>query len=286
MKEAVKDFAIIGAAGYIAPRHLKAIKDTGNNLIAALDPNDSVGILDKYFPDAKFFNKFEQFDDYIHKCKVDYISVCSPNHLHNAHVRAALLAGVNVICEKPLVLNSHELDAIKSLERGKRVFNILQLRLHPLLTALKERLTKEKHNVTLRYITPRGDWYRSSWKSNPRLSGGLVTNIGIHIFDLLIWLFGDVKKIEIDAVDEFGAVGKLELSNASVGWFLSTNGKCVHRSIKIDGDEIDFSQGFADLHTESYRRILAGDGFGIEDVRPSIVLVENIRRVNDQSRKD
>ncbi|MBL7996084.1 Gfo/Idh/MocA family oxidoreductase [bacterium] len=298
----MKNFAITGVAGYIAPRHLKAIKDTGNTLIAAMDPHDSVGLLDRYFPDASFFTEFERFDRHIEKLKRDseakrihYLSVCSPNNLHDAHIRLALRTGSNVICEKPLVLNPWNLDALEDLEneyRDCKVYTVLQLRLHPSLMELKSKIESrkkgKKYDVVLTYVTARGVWYDYSWKSVIDKSGGISTNIGIHFFDMLIWLFGDVEKSEVHLSDKRRMSGALELRNADVSWFLSTektdlpadlvsSGATTYRSIKFDGEEIQFSDGFTDLHTRIYEETLAGRGFGILDCRPSIELVYGIR---------
>lgn len=298
----MKNFAITGVAGYIAPKHLKAIKDTGNTLIAAMDPHDSVGLLDSYFPDAGFFTEFERFDRHLEKLKrgpqahkVHYLSVCSPNNLHDAHIRLALRTGANVICEKPLVLNPWNLDALEELEKeysGCKVYTVLQLRLHPALIALKKKIESQKkakkHVVELTYITSRGVWYDYSWKSVMEKSGGISTNIGIHFFDMLIWLFGKAEKSEVHLNDKRRMSGALELRHADVTWFLSTkktdlppdvvrNGAATYRSIRLDGEEIQFNDGFADLHTKLYEETLAGKGFGITDSRPSIELVYGIR---------
>ena len=300
----MKNFAITGVAGYIAPRHLQAIKETGNQIVAAVDPHDSVGILDKYFPDVSFFTEFERFDRHLEKLrrdrslqKVDYLAICSPNNLHDAHIRLALRVGANAICEKPLVLNPWNLDALQELEAesSARVFTILQLRLHPALRELKEQLSKEqpkrKHDVVLTYITPRGLWYYYSWKGTLEKSGGIATNIGIHFFDLLMWLFGDVQSNIIHLKEDKRMSGFFELKNANVKWFLSTDysdlpevinkiGASTFRSITVDGKEIQFSQGFTDLHTRIYEETLDGKGFGIEDARPSITLVHKLRTLS------
>ena len=297
----MKNFAITGVAGYIAPRHLQAIKDTGNKLVAAVDPNDSVGILDKYFPDVSFFTEFERFDRHLEKLrreknqeKVDYLTICSPNNLHDAHIRLALRVGANAICEKPLVLNPWNLDALQELEQetSAKVFTVLQLRVHPALVALKEKLEKEnkknKHEVVLTYITSRGLWYYFSWKGMVEKSGGIATNIGIHFFDFLMWLFGDAQLSILHIKEDKRMSGFIELSNANVKWFLSTDksdlpnealvkGLPTYRSITVDGEEIQFSEGFTDLHTKVYEETLNGKGFGIEDARPSIVLVRKLR---------
>lgn len=297
----MKNFAITGVAGYIAPRHLQAIKDTGNQLVAAVDPNDSVGILDKYFPDVSFFTEFERFDRHLEKLrregsnhKIDYLSICSPNNLHDAHIRLALRLEANAICEKPLVLNPWNLDALQELERESpvRVYTVLQLRVHPALVRLKEKLSKEKskqkHEVVLSYITSRGLWYYFSWKGMIEKSGGIGTNIGIHFFDLLMWLFGDAQSSVLHLSDPKRMSGFIELQNANVKWYLSTNrndlpkeavdkGVPTFRSITVDGEEIQFSEGFTDLHTLVYKEILNGRGFGIDDTRPSITLAQKLR---------
>lgn len=299
----MKNFAITGVAGYIAPRHLESIKDTGNRLVAAVDPHDSVGILDSYFPDTSFFTEFERFDRHLEMLRrankgnqVHYISICSPNHLHDAHIRLALRIGADAICEKPLVLNPWNLDRLQELEEdfNAKIFTVLQLRLHPTLLKIKQELdgkiVKTKHTVKLRYITTRGKWYRYSWKGDSERSGGIVTNIGIHFFDLLIWLFGNVQENIVYLRKEEKAAGYLELEKANVDWFLSidrydlhdvdeTNGRRTHRSITIDGKELEFSSGFTNLHTRIYDGILSGYGFGIEDARTSIELVYNIRNI-------
>lgn len=296
-----KNFAIIGVGGYIAPRHLKAIKDTGNNLVAALDINDSVGILDRFFPDVPFFTEFERFDRHVEKLRrqgddnrVDYVTVCSPNYLHDAHIRFALRIGADAICEKPLVLNPWNLDALQELENesSRKVNTILQLRVHPSLVALKEKLAREsagrKHDVTLTYITSRGPWYMNSWKGNLERSGGVATNIGIHFFDLLIWLFGGVQTNEVHYANSAKTGGQIELEHARVKWFLSIDrndlpdsavecGLSTFRSITVDGSEVEFSEGFTDLHTVVYKETLAGRGFGIDDARQSIELAHDIR---------
>src|SRR6185312_8719684 len=295
----MKNFALIGAAGYIAPRHMKAIKDTGNKLIAALDKNDSVGILDSYFPEADFFTEFERFDRHIEKqkrkgIKTDFVSVCSPNYLHDSHIRFGLRVGANVICEKPVVLNPWNIDALEEIEKetGNQIFTILQLRLHPAIIALKEKVDLEKKEkkylIDLDYITSRGHWYFSSWKGDIQKSGGIATNIGIHFFDMLIWIFGDVKENSVIKHSKDTAAGILELENASVNWKLSIDanqlpenvklaGKRTHRSLNIDGKSFEFSDGFTELHTKSYAEILAGNGFPISETRKAIELVHNIR---------
>lgn len=296
----MKNFAITGVAGFIAPRHLKAIKETGNNLLAAVDPNDSVGVLDKYFFETRYFKEFERFDRHVEKLRrksdeerVHYVSVCAPNYLHDAHIRFALRIGADVICEKPLVINPWNIEPLLELEEEykRKIFTVLQLRVHPALISLKNKLTnegKKKHEVTLTYVTSRGNWYLNSWKGDGARSGGLVTNIGIHFFDLLMWLFGRPEGFEVHQADQTKIAGYLELEHASVKWFLSIDrhnlpfeyipgGPTTFRSIQIDGAEVEFSEGFTDLHTVLYKEILEGRGFGVEDTRPSIVLVHAIR---------
>lgn len=297
----MKNFALIGAAGYVAPRHMKAIKETGNNLVAALDKHDNVGVLDSYFPNADFFTEFERFDRHIDKLKrkgqhLDYVSICSPNYLHDSHIRFALKHGADAICEKPLVLNPWNVDALQEIEKetGKKIYTILQLRLHPAIIALREKIRngpKDKiYDVNLRYITSRGNWYHISWKGEQAKSGGIATNIGIHFFDMLIWIFGAVKKNEVKAHEEDHAEGYLELERARVNWFLSINydhipesvkkaGKRTYRTLTIENEELEFSEGFTDLHTVSYQEILKGNGFGIADARASIELVHSIRKI-------
>jgi len=296
-----KNFAVTGVGGYIAPRHLRAIRDTGNRLCVALDPNDSVGLLDQFSFDVSFFTEFERFDRHIEKLRrgdpanrIHYVSICAPNHLHDAHIRFALRVGADAICEKPLVLNPWNCDALQELEEefGRRGYSILQLRVHPTLAALKQRFAAEprerKHDVRLTYVTSRGKWYFVSWKGNIERSGGLATNIGIHFFDLLIWLFGPVVLSDVHLATPTCTAGHLELERARVTWFLSVDrhdlppaaasaGKTTFRSITIDGQEIEFSDGFTDLHTKVYEETLAGRGFGIDDVRPSIQLAHDIR---------
>ena len=297
----VYNFALIGASGYIAPRHMRAIKETGQNLIAAVDKNDSVGIIDTYFPDASFFTEFERFDRHSEmlrrageEFRIHYVSICSPNYLHDAHIRFALREGANAICEKPLVLNPWNAEALHIIESetGKKVNTVLQLRYHPSIVELKKKIdgskNKKKHEIELTYITPRGKWYNFSWKGNILKSGGVATNIGIHFFDMLIWIFGGVIDNVLYLSEYNKAAGLLELENASVKWFLSIDrndlpghllsGKPVtYRSIKVDGKEIEFSQGFADLHTVTYREILKGNGYGILDALPSIEVAYKIR---------
>ena len=298
----MKDFALIGAAGYIAPRHLKAIKNTGNNLSAAIDPFDSVGIMDSYFPNADFFVEFERFDRHIEKLKrknrpIDYVSVCSPNYLHDSHIRFGLRNNADVICEKPIVLNPWNIEALQEIEKetGKHIFSILQLRLHPSIIALREMVLsgpKDKvYEVDLTYITSRGHWYYTSWKGNVSKSGGIATNIGVHFYDMLTWVFGGVKKNIVHIHTHDRAAGYLDLEKARVRWFLSINedtipeeiraqGKRTFRSIKIEGGELEFSDGFADLHTNSYEKILSGEGFHIGETLAAIEIVHDIRHAN------
>lgn len=296
------NFAITGVAGYVAPRHLKAIKDTNNNLLAAVDPHDSVGIMDRYFPNASFFTEFERFDRHLEKLRrtttdecVHFLSICSPNHLHDAHIRLALRIGANAICEKPLVINPWNLDALEELEAETNcsIYTVLQLRVHPALIRLKKNVqTKYKNRkakVILTYITSRGLWYNYSWKGDKEKSGGIAVNIGIHFFDLLIWLFGGVENNIVHLYGNDRAAGFLELSKADVQWFLSidkkdlppgiSSGETTFRSIEVDGEEVNFSSGFTDLHTRVYEETLAGKGFGIKEARPSIKLVHDIRTV-------
>ena len=295
----MKRFALIGGAGYVAPRHMRAIKDTGNELTGVLDPNDSVGVIDSYFPEAHFFTEFERFDRHVDKKKrqgdaIDYVSICSPNYLHDAHIRFAMRNGADAICEKPLVLNPWNLDGLAEMEKdtGFHVYNILQLRLHPALIELKERIASEpsdkKHEIDLSYITSRGKWYFISWKGNEEKSGGIASNIGIHFFDMLIWIFGKVQMNVVHVFEPHKAAGYLELENARVRWFLSVDestlpgdvraaGQRTYRSITVDGEEVEFSKGFTDLHTVSYQEIIAGRGFGLDEARPSIETVYAIR---------
>ena len=299
----MKNFALIGAAGYIAPKHLKAIKDTGNNLLAALDKNDSVGVMDSYFPDADFFVEFERFDRHIEKLKreknisLDYVSICTPNYLHDSHIRMALRSGANAICEKPLVLNPWNLDALLAIEKetGNRVYTILQLRMHPSIIELKERIAngpKDKiYEVDLTYLTSRGNWYYTSWKGDVSKSGGIASNIGVHFYDMLSWIFGDVQENKVHLQSHDRAAGYLQFEKARVKWFLSIDydtlpeevkekGQRTYRSITIDGKELEFSGGFTELHTTSYEAILAGNGFGLEDARTSIEIVHAIRNAS------
>ena len=295
----MKNFALIGAAGYIAPRHLQAIKDTGNNLIAALDKFDSVGILDSYFPEADFFVEFERFDRHLEKLKrqnikIDYVSVCSPNYLHDSHIRFGLRHGADVICEKPLVLNPWNVDALGEIEKetGKKIYTILQLRLHPKVIALREMVANspknKKFDVDLKYITSRGHWYQISWKGDVNKSGGIATNIGVHFFDMLTWVFGAVSENNVDYHQANKAAGFLELERANVRWQLSIDendvpaedraaGKRTFRSTLIDGQTFEFSDGFTDLHTICYQNILDGKGFGLMESKKAIEIVHQIR---------
>lgn len=296
----MKNFALIGASGYIAPRHMKAIKETGNNLVAAMDNFDSVGIIDSYFPNADFFVEFERFDRHISKLqfekkvKLNYLSVCTPNYLHDSHIRFGLRENADVICEKPLVLNPWNIDALSKVEKqsGNKIYNILQLRLHPTIINLKEKVSNDSsdkiYDIDLTYLTSRGNWYYTSWKGDSDKSGGIATNIGVHFFDMLSWIFGNVKKNFIHVHTHDRASGSLEFERARVRWFLSINedllpdkikekGQRTYRSIKIENEELEFSEGFTDLHTKSYRHILNGNGYGIEDSRQAIEIVHQIR---------
>jgi UDP-N-acetyl-2-amino-2-deoxyglucuronate dehydrogenase len=294
------NFALIGAAGYIAPRHMQAIHDTGNNLISAVDPHDNVGRLDSFFPDCRFFTEIERFDRHLEKLRrgpeenrVQYVSVCSPNYLHDAHVRLALRVKANAICEKPLVISPWNLDALEELEAesGCRVYTVLQLRLIPALVELKQKLESQSHqdraDVCLTYVTRRGAWYQTSWKGSQEKSGGVAMNIGIHFFDLLTWLFGPMDRSEVHLKSPQKMSGLLELQNARVRWFLSTDcedlpektrkaGKAAFRSLTYDGQEIEFSEGFTDLHTRVYKEVLAGNGYGVRDARAGVELVHQI----------
>jgi UDP-N-acetyl-2-amino-2-deoxyglucuronate dehydrogenase len=304
----MKKFALTGTAGYIAPRHLKAIKETENLLVASFDPHDSVGVLDQFFPHADYFNEYERFERHLVKLsqhnnsKIDYLSVCSPNYLHDSQIRLGLNLGADVICEKPIVLNPQNLDSLEELERksGIKVYTVMQLRYHHSIIEIKEKLktfTNKKHEVELTYIASRGNWYHYSWKGEVEKSGGIATNIGIHLFDLLIWLFGEVQKSEVYLSDNKKMSGSLELKGANVRWFLSIDendlpseikslNKTTYRSIKIDGNEIEFSEGFTELHTKVYQEILKGNGMGILDARPSIEAVYNIRFSKISAKKD
>lgn len=296
-----KNFVITGVAGFVAPRHLEAIRATGNRLVAAVDPHDAVGVLDRYAFEVRFFTEIERFDRHLEKLRrgpedqrVHYLSICSPNYLHDAHIRMALRVGADAICEKPLVINPWNLDALQELERetGRRVNTILQLRLHAALRKLRERVEtsdpSHRYRVNLTYMTSRGRWYQVSWKGNLERSGGLATNIGIHFFDMLLWLFGPLRRVQVHVRDEWRTSGILELERADVTWAMSADPsdlpfeavagkKTTFRSITVDGEEIEFSEGFTELHTRSYEEILAGRGFGIEDARPSIELAQKVR---------
>ena len=283
----------------MAPRHMRAVKDTGNDLVAVLDPKDSVGVIDSYFPEADFFTEFERFDRYVDKKRrkgdaIDYVSICSPNYLHDAHIRFALRNGADAICEKPLVLNPWNIDALEEVQadNGSKVYNILQLRLHPALIELKQKIEEnkagKKHEIDLTYITSRGRWYFISWKGDESKSGGIASNIGIHFFDMLIWIFGKVQMNIVHLFEPNRAAGFLELENARVRWFLSVDekslpndvrasGQRTYRSITVDGEEIEFSKGFTDLHTLSYQEIVAGNGFGLGEARASVETAYAIR---------
>jgi len=303
-KKEGRNFALIGAAGYIAPRHMKAILDTGNNLIAALDPSDSVGILDSFAHDIAFFTEFERFDRHAEKLRrqgeesqIHFVSICSPNYLHDSHIRFALRIGANAICEKPLVINPWNLDALSVIEEEseKSIYTVLQLRYHPAIMSLKDKVEKapgqRKFDIDLAYITSRGRWYMSSWKGDIEKSGGVCSNIGIHFFDMLLWIFGPVQSYEVHFSSNRRVAGYLGLEKANVRWFLSLDrddlpwgyldaGKTVHRSLQINGEEFEFSDGFADLHTTVYEQMLSGNGFGIADARSSIDLVYNLRNAS------
>lgn len=292
-------FGLIGAAGFVAPRHMKAIKEVGADLVAAVDKHDCVGVMDSYFSDASFFTEFERFDRHVDKLKrkgggLNYVSVCTPNYLHDAHIRFGLRSGADVICEKPLVLNPWNIDGLEEIEKetGNKVFNILQLRHHPAIIALRDKVAKEyqgkKYEVDLAYFTSRGKWYMQSWKGELEKSGGIATNIGVHFYDMLTWVFGDVQQSVVHLHEKDCAAGYMELEKARVRWFLSINydkipeevkaqGKRTFRSITMNGEEIEFSEGFTDLHTVSYRSVLDGRGFGLEEARKSIELVHGIR---------
>lgn len=290
----MKRFAIIGSAGFVAERHIRAIKETGNEVVAAMDPFDVMGRMDAYFPDADFFTTETDLAVFLQKCKnennpIDFVSICSPNFLHYKHIQLALTNGCDVICEKPLVIDKNDFEKLKTLEKktGSKVYTVLQLRYHPAILKLKEEIEKsdkESFQIELTYITSRGKWYEKSWKGDPEKSGGVSANIGIHFFDMLTWIFGRVIKNELRLSEQQKSAGTLTLEKAKVDWFLSidasdlpevaiTAGKRTWRSIKVDGKEVEFSDGFADLHSETYRQILAGNGFGLEDARESIKLV-------------
>jgi len=302
----MKNFALIGAAGYIAPRHLKAIKETGNNLIAALDKSDSVGILDSFFPQADFFTEFERFDRHLEMLRrkepdraVHFVSICSPNYLHDAHCRFALRIGADAICEKPVVLNPWNIDALKEAEKeyGHRIFSVLQLRLHPQIVELKKKIesnsTDRKYDIDLTYITARGRWYYYSWKGSEEKSGGIATNIGVHFFDMLSWIFGPPQRNIVHIKRPDIASGYIELKKARVRWFLSLRfedlpkeaisaGKRSYRCITIDGQPFDFTDGFQDLHTKLYEEVLKGNGFGLDENRNAIQIVYDIRNAKPE----
>jgi len=295
----MKNFILIGAAGYIAPRHMRAIKDTGNNLIAAYDPYDGVGIMDSHFPDAHFFTEFERFDRHVEKLKrkgisIDYVSICSPNYLHDAHIRYGLRIGADVICEKPLVLNPWNVDALIDLEREypNRVYNILQLRHHEAILELKQKIAQgpqdKIYDIDLTYITSRGNWYYTSWKGDANKSGGIASNIGIHFFDMLQWIFGPMESFTVTEKTRDTNAGTLNFKQARVQWYLSINsdnlpeeakvkGLPTYRILSIEGESIEFSKGFTDLHTVSYQKIIEGQGYGLSDARNSIAIVSEIR---------
>ena len=296
-----RNFAMTGVAGFVAARHLKAIHDTGNRLVAAVDPHDAVGVLDRYAFDVRFFTEFERFDRHLEKLKrgpeaerVHFLTVCSPNYLHDSHMRLALRVGADALCEKPLVINPWNLDGLQDLERetGRRIYTVLQLRLHPALAGFREKLKKEpakRHRVQLAYLTARGRWYDVSWKGVEERSGGIVTNIGIHFFDLLVWLFGEVEATKVHLREQKRAAGTMTLKNADVEWYLSAEAadlpftpqpgsKTTFRAITVDGQQLEFSEGFTDLHTRVYEEVLAGRGFGIAEARPSIELSHRIRQ--------
>ena len=295
----MSNFVLIGAAGYVAPRHMRAIRDTGNVLLAALDKNDSVGIIDSYFPEAAFFTEFERFDRHVNKLNrimdmpIEYVSICSPNYLHDSHIRFGLRIGADVICEKPLVLNPWNVEGLQEMEyeSGKKVYTILQLRLHPVLQELKRKVQESNgkiYDVDLTYITSRGNWYYASWKGEKEKSGGIATNIGIHFFDMLSWIFGEVHQNVVHIHTHDRAAGYMELDRARVRWFLSINsdtlpetvkltGARTYRSIKVDGKDVEFSEGFNDLHTLSYQAILEGKGFGLETAAHAVQAAYDIR---------
>lgn len=296
------NFALIGAGGYIAPRHMEAIKSLGHNLVAAVDANDSVGILDRYFPDAKFFTDFERFEAFLEKRnasgaeKVDFISICSPNYLHASHIKAAFRLGANAICEKPLVLTATELDELAAAEKrfDRRLYTVLQLRVHDAIIDLKKKVEasgKSMHEIDLQYFTSRGNWYHESWKGEVKKSGGLSTNIGVHFFDMLTWIFGAAKEATLTQKSATTEAGTLKLERANVKWLLSidrealpeqakVSGKTTYRSLKIDGSEFEFSEGFTELHNRVYKDVLAGKGYGLEHARTAIEIVEKLRGQN------
>lgn len=301
----MKNFALIGASGYIAPRHMKAIKETGNNLVVAMDTYDGIGIMDSNFPQADFFTEFERFSSFVDEFKrygnnIDYMAITTPNYLHDSHIRFALKSGSNAICEKPLVLNPKQIDDLKVAEKesGKKVYTILQLRLHDSIIALKNKISKELeenpnkiYDIDLTYLTSRGKWYFESWKGDESKSGGIASNIGVHFFDMLSWIFGELQENVVYIKNPDVNAGYMKLKNANVRWFLSVNydyipedikatGKTTFRSITVDGEEFEFSEGFTDLHTKSYNDILSGGGFGLDDAKNSIVIVSDIRKMS------
>jgi len=299
MTESPKNFGIIGVAGYIAVRHLHAIKETGNNLLASLDKFDSVGRIDNYFPESDFFVEFERFDRHFDKLKrtgtkIDYVSICSPNYLHDSHIRFALRHQAEAICEKPIVLNPWNIDALQEIENetGRKIYTVLQLRLHPKILELREKIRNgpkgKIYDIDMTYVTSRGNWYSISWKGDIQKSGGVATNIGIHFFDMLSWIFGNTKKNIVHHLEPHKAAGYLDLEHARVRWFLSLDyndipdsakesGRRIYRSITVDGEEIEFSEGFADLHTLTYKEILTGKGFGLKEARQSVEIAYTIR---------
>jgi len=305
MKVEGKNFGLIGAAGYIAPRHMKAIKETGNNLVVALDKYDGIGIMDSHFPQADFFTEFERFENFVDQWhrngnqKIEYVAITSPNYLHASHIGFALRNGAHAICEKPLVLNPNDIDMLQKIEQetGKKVYNILQLRLHDSIIALKEKIAQELksdpdkiYDIDLTYLTSRGKWYFASWKGDESKSGGIASNIGVHFFDMLSWIFGPIEENVAHIKQSDVNAGYMKLKNARVRWFLSvnydyipedvkTNGKTTYRSITVDGEEFEFSEGFTDLHTTSYKHILEGGGFGLQEARNSINIVSEIRKL-------
>lgn len=293
----VKNFALIGAGGYIAPRHMEAIKGLGHNLVAAVDANDSVGILDRHFPDAKFFTDFERFESYVERLnasgskKIDFVSICSPNYLHASHIKAAFRLGANAICEKPLVLTTTEMDELVDAEKryDRKVYTVLQLRVHDAIIDLKKKVEasgKSSHEIDLQYFTSRGNWYHESWKGVEQKSGGLSTNIGVHFFDMLTWIFGEAKEVTLLEKSATTESGRLQLERANVKWYLSIDreklpaaaaGKATYRSLRIDGSEFEFSEGFTELHFRVYKDILEGRGYGLEAARTAISIVEKLR---------
>lgn len=296
------NFALIGAGGYIAPRHIEAIRALGHNLVAAVDANDSVGILDRYFPDVRFFTDFERFESFLEKrasvgqAKIDYVSICSPNYLHASHIKAAFRLGANAICEKPLVLTVKELDELAAAEKrfDRRLYTVLQLRVHDAIIDLKKKVEasgKSMHEIDLQYFTSRGNWYHESWKGEVKKSGGLSTNIGVHFFDMLTWIFGSAQSMTLTEKSDTTEAGTLKLERANVKWFLTIDreklpeaakaaGKTTFRSLKIDGSEFEFSEGFTELHNRVYKDILAGQGYGLEPARAAIEIVEKLRGMN------